>query len=358
MWVRYPVMATFSVCIPIWNGAEWIRGAVESVVAQTYPDWELVIGDNASTDDLTQRLADITDARIRVRRWDSHVQAPENFNRTMALASGEWLIPLAADDRLHPRFLERAAERIAQGGGEPPLTLVIAACRRVDPTGQLADRAWYGHGRIAQIADGTYDGDAWFMQTLQPAAIPWNFGGVALSASAIAMAGAMFRPEVGVCADMELSLRLAAYGRVAYVSEPLMDFMVHSASDGVARIRRNLAARSQPPPMSAAYLAALDVHEYRHGPNPTERRAVMAAVAREYLQRALLHRYHEGGRGRLAAMRDVSRAVASDPRTVIRPWQLAKAAAAVLAPRAVLGSATQRLANVRRDGSRRIRGIR
>ena len=344
-------MTTFSVCIPIWNGAEWIEGAIESVLAQTYPEWELVIGDNASTDDLAHRLSKLADSRIRVRHWESHVDAPENFNRTMALGAGEWLVPLGADDRLRPRFLERVAERILEAGGEPPLTLVIAACQRVDSTGRPADRMWYGHGRVARIPDGIYAGDDWFIETLQPAAIPWNFGSVALSASAISMAGAMFRPEVGVCADMELTLRLAAYGRVAYIAEPLMDFMVHSASDGVGRIRRNLAAHSQPPPMSAAYLAGLEVHEYRHGVLKAERRAVKAAVAREYLQRALLHRYHEGGRGRRAALADVRQAIVTDVRTVMRPWQLAKAAAAILAPRAGLGLAIQRLAERRRSKS-------
>ena len=90
----------FSIFIPVWNGAAWIGGAIESVLAQTYTEWELVIGDNASTDGVATVVGRYTDPRIRLHRWPTHTDLCENFNRTMLLCRSEWVQPLGVDDRL------------------------------------------------------------------------------------------------------------------------------------------------------------------------------------------------------------------------------------------------------------------
>src|SRR4029453_10609198 len=90
----------FSVYIPVWNEAQWLPGAIESVLAQTYPDWEVIIGDNVSTDHLASIVARYDDPRIRYVRWDRHVPMSENHNRTMLLGQYEWLHVLSADDRM------------------------------------------------------------------------------------------------------------------------------------------------------------------------------------------------------------------------------------------------------------------
>jgi glycosyltransferase involved in cell wall biosynthesis len=57
--------ARFSVFIPVWNDARWLPGAIESLLAQTHADWELIIGDNASTEDIEGIVAGYADDRIR-----------------------------------------------------------------------------------------------------------------------------------------------------------------------------------------------------------------------------------------------------------------------------------------------------
>src|SRR5215471_5386343 len=102
--------ARISVFIPVWNEAAWLPRAIESVVQQTYPHWELIIGDNASDDDLAAVAARFPDDRIRYHRWTGHTSIFENFNRTMLLCRNEWVQLLCADDRILPHCLATLAE--------------------------------------------------------------------------------------------------------------------------------------------------------------------------------------------------------------------------------------------------------
>jgi glycosyltransferase involved in cell wall biosynthesis len=340
----------FSVYIPVWNGARWLDGAIESLLAQTYQDWELVIGDNASTDGTGEIATRRTDPRIRYHRWEDFSEISENYNRTLHLCQGDWLQLLGVDDRLDPLCLEHMADRIdkAAAAGRP-LALVVTTCRRVDEEGRPADREYYRHGRIGTFRNGIYSGAEWLAAVAAPAALPWNSGSVAISHEVMDKIGSLFRPETGVCADIELYLRVAAYGDVGYIDEPLLDFMVHGSSDGVARVRRNLENGDPFGPLGIAFAAGLAIHEMRRDVTDAERRAVRGAIARELLGRALLHRYHPGGRGRRGAVRDVARAAGWSARTALQPRQIAKAAAAILAPGRVLQWGRASLENERRD---------
>lgn len=340
----------FSVYIPVWNGARWLDGAIESVLAQTHQDWELVIGDNASTDGTDKIAARHTDPRIRYHRWDEFVGISENFNRTLLMCTGQWLQVLGVDDRLDARCLELMADRIDKGvANDRPLVMVVTACRRVDPEGRPADREYYRHGRIATFRDGTYSGAEWLTAVAAPAALPWNSGSVSISRTVIEQIGGLFRPETGVCADIELYLRVAAYGDVGYIDKPLLDFMVHGSSDGIGRIRRNLERNERFGPLGIAMAAGLAIHEVRREVSRAEREAVRGAIARELLGRALLHRYHPGGRGRRGAMKDVARAAQWSVRTAVEPRQIAKACAAILSPGSLLQWGRTSLENERRS---------
>ena len=347
-WKRKAVR--FSVYIPVWNGAQWLDGAVESLLAQTHQDWELVIGDNASTDGTGEIAARYKDPRIRYHHWDDFVEIEENYNRTLHLCRGDWLQLLGVDDRLDPRCLDLMASQIddAAASGRT-LSMIATTCRRVDPEGRPADREYYRHARVATYTTGTYTGSEWLMAVAAPAALPWNSGSVAISRAVVERIGAQFRPETGVCADIELYLRVAAYGNVGYIDEPLLDFMVHGSSDGVGRVRRNLERDERFGPLGIALAAGLAIHEMRRAVTPAERNAVRGAIARELLGRALLHRYHPGGRGRAGAIKDIARASRWSIRTTFQARQIAKAAAAILAPGRLLQWGRTSLENERRD---------
>ena len=103
-----------SVVTPVYNGAEFIGECIESVLAQTYENWELVIVENCSTDGTLEiaRRYEERDPRIRLVTPDVFVGQVENQNRAMNEASPEskYTKVLHADDWMFPECLERMVE--------------------------------------------------------------------------------------------------------------------------------------------------------------------------------------------------------------------------------------------------------
>ena len=101
-------MSKFSVIMPLYNKAPYVRKAVESIVEQTYRDWELIVVDDGSTDGGGDIATAIADPRIRlVRQENAGVGAARN--RGVALSEGSLLCFLDADDWWEPTFLEEMA---------------------------------------------------------------------------------------------------------------------------------------------------------------------------------------------------------------------------------------------------------
>jgi hypothetical protein len=337
--------ARFSIFIPVWNDTTWLPGAIESVLAQDYEDWELVVGDNASTADVEGVVRSYRDERIRYHCWPTHVRIDENFNRTALLCRYPWIQILAADDRLRPGCLSRMAAAIEEWSpGRERLAMVVTSCLRRFPDGRSADHVWYGSKPKLPVQHGIYDARAWLRLLTMDGYPPWNPGTMAIHRTVLEESGGFFRPEIGLSADVEQALRVSAYGDIGYIDEPLLDFTVRSDSDNAVRLWVNRSSGQRRTPVATALLAGLAVHEHRREVGQLERRAVRAAVARSHLQRAAQHRVLADGNGRAGALRDVLRAFAHSPRTILSPYHAAYAAGAVLAPRGLLERAQRWMA--------------
>ena len=106
----------FSVLLPTRNRIELLRHAVESVRMQNYADWEIVISDNASDEDVASFVASCGDDRIRYSRTNSFLPVTENWNRALVQSSGDYLIMLGDDDALMPGCLSTARQLISSWG--------------------------------------------------------------------------------------------------------------------------------------------------------------------------------------------------------------------------------------------------
>jgi glycosyltransferase involved in cell wall biosynthesis len=111
-------VSSVSVVVPVYNGERYLAEALQSVLAQTSPPAEVLVFDNASTDKTVEIAARHVPADA-IRRSAVNSGAAVNFNRAVRESSGEYVLWLAADDRLLPEHLERCLQALVDRPGAP-----------------------------------------------------------------------------------------------------------------------------------------------------------------------------------------------------------------------------------------------
>lgn len=143
--------ATVSVCVPALNAEPFLAETIESVVAQTFESWELVIVDNASTDRTDAIARSFDDPRIRVLNNRTTVPMVDNWNLAVRATTAPWVKLLCADDLIAPDCLA-----LQVGAAEETPTSAMVAGRRdvIDEDGKvvLHDRGLWG---ITGVQPGT-----------------------------------------------------------------------------------------------------------------------------------------------------------------------------------------------------------
>jgi glycosyltransferase involved in cell wall biosynthesis len=115
-----------SVLIPTYNYAHFLDDAIQSVLAQTYTDYELIIVDNASTDNTDEVVARyLSDTRVRYYKHPENIGLVANWNSGLKHTRGEFLKILCADDKFRPTLLEKYVRLMDQ---YPALSMV--ACNK------------------------------------------------------------------------------------------------------------------------------------------------------------------------------------------------------------------------------------
>lgn len=96
-----------SVGIPTYNQPEFLRQAIQSVLNQTFRDFEVIVVDDCSTDNTPDVVRQFDDPRIRYHRTDVNLRPPRSWNECVRLAKGAYFAILPHDDLYEPTFLER-----------------------------------------------------------------------------------------------------------------------------------------------------------------------------------------------------------------------------------------------------------
>jgi glycosyltransferase involved in cell wall biosynthesis len=215
---RLRSQAIVSVVMPTYNRLKFLRPAIESVRAQTFTDWELIIADDGSdleTRQYLQSLAD--DPRITVL-WLVHSGRPSMVrNAALLTASGEYVAFLDSDDLWATRKLERQIDTLrARANCRWSYTAFLQVDGSGNPLPEEARRPWVPHE--GYIFEQVVTGRA---QIRTPS--------VLASRQLIAQAGG-FDEELLSAEDYDLWLRLALYSEVAIVDEPLLYVRRHPES--------------------------------------------------------------------------------------------------------------------------------
>lgn len=122
--------------MPVYNGEKYIEAALDSILSQTFTNFELIISDNASTDRTAEICKSYTakDKRIQFFRSEKNLGASPNFNRVFKLSSGEYFKWAAHDDILAPEFLSRCVDVLNQN---PTTVLCYPKARIIDENGKF-----------------------------------------------------------------------------------------------------------------------------------------------------------------------------------------------------------------------------
>ena len=122
-------------CLPVYNGENYLARAVESVLKQTFENFELLIVDDCSTDSTWETIKQLAaqDKRIRAMRNERNLGLFSNYNYCMASAAGTFIKLFAHDDLFRPSILQRMLAVFEQ---KPEVALVSTAKEWIDSEGQ------------------------------------------------------------------------------------------------------------------------------------------------------------------------------------------------------------------------------
>jgi glycosyltransferase involved in cell wall biosynthesis len=125
-----------SIGLAVFNGANYLEQAIDSILAQTYTDFELIISDNASTDeteDICKKYA-ARDERIRYYRNGTNIGGANNENRTFLLSKGEYFRWAAHDDLVAPESIAKCMAVLDQ---EPSVILCSSMVTEINEDGEV-----------------------------------------------------------------------------------------------------------------------------------------------------------------------------------------------------------------------------
>ncbi len=196
-------MPTFSVVIPTYNRARLVRRAIDSVLAQTLGDFELLVVDDGSTDDTRRVVEGVGDSRLRLVSLPGNRGAAAARNAGIASARGELISLLDSDDEYAPDFLQKTHAALAGTG--PGVGFSWTGTRwtmRFEKDGLLREQS---RSRIWNPAFPSRQA-AWRYCLSHDA--PWGTSnGVTFKRSVFAKSG-LFDEAMLACEDMDLLVRL------------------------------------------------------------------------------------------------------------------------------------------------------
>ena len=288
-----------SIGLPVYNGENFLASALDSLLGQTFVDFELIVCDNASTDGTAEicRVFAANDARIRYHRNERNIGAAGNYNQALALARGHYFKWAAHDDICHPRFLEACIEVL---DGRPDVVLCHSRSEGIGDRGEV--KGYYGQERAFDAESPTQR----FWQAISTPHV------------CIAVFGVMRREVLlktirhgnWVGADRNLLAELCLHGKIALVPEFLFqrrehaEASIHKFEDEDERLAWFDPDRSG----RRSFPTWRRVHEYRRaiGKAPLSAGERLACYAQ--LPRWLLARHHTGPRNIGQMAREVMRA--------------------------------------------------
>lgn len=256
---RRPTVPRISVVIPTYNHDRYIGACIESVLGQTYRDFEVIVVDDGSTDGTARVVSEYGDQVRYLHKENGGTSSA--LNAGIEAARGEYLAWLSSDDRYAPTKL---AKQIAQLETHPQLRISHTAFHHTDKNGVILKTSILTPQEAASISVATLlKGN------------PVNGSSILFHRSCVERVGT-FDESLQGTEDWEMWIRLAGCYQFGYVPEPLLFYRWHDANFTHKR-ERMTQAMWQMLLKVASTQSAVDVMGL-HVPHDMSRRAEMSRV--------------------------------------------------------------------------------
>jgi len=265
-----------SVGIPAYNGEKYISTAVESVLAQTWADFELYVIDDASTDETLSKVRRYGDPRLRIINNEKNVGQEGNWNRVLREARGEFIKLLPQDDVLHPDCLRKQVEIFDNPANS---SVVLTCCSRniIDANGRILIKRSFRNRR------GRIQGLQAVRESVRSGTNLIGEPGSVLMKSDILPRAGLFSAANFYVIDLDLWARILLYGDLFVLPEPLCSFRVASGSASI----RVASTQSKD---FVAFVGRLD-RNGRYGLSPMDRRLGTINALKYRILRKVLYRF-------------------------------------------------------------------
>jgi O-antigen/teichoic acid export membrane protein/glycosyltransferase involved in cell wall biosynthesis len=203
-----------SVIIPTYNREAFVTRALNSVLNQTFKDFEIIVVDDGSTDGTRSALEPYSNQIKYIYQGNAGVSAARNAG--IALAAGEWIAFLDSDDEWAPDFLARQMQTINQN---QDMCMQIADCRYADETGEK--KSYFQTNETIKEFNG-----ADYFRPKQPfvfllSHLSWQIGSIVVRRDIVDKAG-LFDSTFSIGEDQDFLARVALYGPVGLLKDKLM----------------------------------------------------------------------------------------------------------------------------------------
>jgi len=210
-----------SIVMSVYNGEAYLAEALDSIFAQTFSDWELIVVDDGSTDTSGEILDAYSDSRLVQIRNERNIGQTRSLNRGLKIARGEFIARQDADDVSHP---ERFRRQIKFMESRPDIGLLGTSYDIIDQRGQI----------LEMIQPPTVDQE--LREHLESGNI-FCHGSIMIRRDCLDLVGG-YNVQFLVAQDYDLWLRLSEHSRLANLEEHLYQYRFDA--DTVSRSRRDL----------------------------------------------------------------------------------------------------------------------
>jgi glycosyltransferase involved in cell wall biosynthesis len=212
-------MPKISVIMPVYNGERFLNQAIESLIAQSYEDWELIVVDDGSTDRTPQLLESYTDPRIKVLRQANRGEAGAR-NTGLKHMSGEYLAFLDADDVYLPDALQDLSAYLDD---HPALDVVFS-------DGLVCDQEDRHLMRLTEVRPGIFTGNILNSLVASPSVITVPV--CTMTRVAIVRRHDLFFDEKDnlIGTDWDFWIRLAVHAKFGYLDKLTCRYRIHNTN--------------------------------------------------------------------------------------------------------------------------------